>query len=519
VSEGRAQTRLGLRLTGAFANAAFDATMNRMPDVSACKRVVGRYEILGAIASGGMATVHFGRLVGPAGFSRLVAIKELHPHLAKDPEFASMLVDEARLAAHVRHPNVVPTLDVVVDEGALLLVMEYVAGASLAELQRASVKTRELVPLPITVTVMSGALYGLHAAHEAKNERNEPLGVVHRDVSPQNILVGTDGVPRVLDFGVAKAASRLVVTRDGQVKGKLAYMAPEQLMNEQVDRRVDVYAAGVILWEALTGGRLFEADDSGGLVRKVLNQTIVPPSRINSAVPEALDAVIMRSLERDKEARFRSAHAMAEALESTMRPATAREVGAWVERMGGSDLVRRAEQAAETVGSVVTAQIAASPSMPGGSGVAPITSLSAVTPSRLTARGGGAQRGLRSAGALLALVLVSGVVLLRARARELASAAPVTAPVPSVTPPLPVPSTPTSMASSVATPGDAAAPSVPISSTASSTVSTHAPPSKPARPRVATPNASAPTGRSVDCSPPYTIDSEGLKVYKPQCLR
>ena len=235
------------------------------------KRVVGRYEILGEIASGGMATVHYGRLVGPVGFSRLVAIKELHPHFAKDPEFASMLVDEARLAAHIRHPNVVPTLDVVVSAGALLLVMEYVAGASLADLGRASRKAREPIPPSIAVAVVAGVLYGLHAAHEALNERSEPLSIVHRDVSPQNIVVGSDGVPRVLDFGVAKAASRLVTTRDGKVKGKLAYMSPEQLMNGEVDRRADVYAAAVVLWEALVGARHFEADSSGGVVAKVLS--------------------------------------------------------------------------------------------------------------------------------------------------------------------------------------------------------------------------------------------------------
>src|SRR5262249_30807867 len=162
-----------------------------------------------------MATVHFGRLLGPVGFSRTVAIKRLHAHFAADPEFVSMFLDEARLAARIRHPNVVPTLDVVATAGELFLVMDYVPGETLSRLIAASNAQRRWIPLPIAAAMACGVLHGLHAAHEAKSERGAPLGIVHRDVSPQNLLVGTDGVPRVLDFGVAKAAGRLQTTRDG----------------------------------------------------------------------------------------------------------------------------------------------------------------------------------------------------------------------------------------------------------------------------------------------------------------
>src|SRR4051812_48595350 len=159
------------------------------PDAARGPLIVGRYALHGEIASGGMATVHFGRLLGPAGFSRTVAVKRLHPHLAKDPEFTSMFLDEARLAARIRHPNVVPTLDVVSLEGELFLVMEYVPGESLSRLIKAARVDDSIIPLPIVGAIVAGALHGLHAAHEATSERRDPLDLVHRDVSPQNVLV------------------------------------------------------------------------------------------------------------------------------------------------------------------------------------------------------------------------------------------------------------------------------------------------------------------------------------------
>jgi len=196
--------------------------------------IIGRYALFHELAAGGMATVHVGRLLGAAGFSRVVAIKRLHRHFASDPEFVSMFVDEARLAARIRHPNVVPTLDVVRTEDELFLVMEYVSGEALSRLLRATREKGVPVTPRIAVTIGAGLLHGLHAAHTAKGERGEPLEIVHRDVSPQNVIVGTDGIARVLDFGVAKARVRLQTTREGQVKGKLAYMAPEQLTSRGV---------------------------------------------------------------------------------------------------------------------------------------------------------------------------------------------------------------------------------------------------------------------------------------------
>src|SRR5271154_2607295 len=241
-------------------------------------RAIGRYLLFGEIAAGGMATVHFGRLSGAAGFSRTVAIKRLHPPLAKNPEFVAMFLDEARLAARIRHPNVVSTLDVVATEGELFVVMEYVPGESLARLLRAVRTGKEMVPVPIAATIMVGVLHGLHAAHEARDERGEPLRIVHRDVSPHNILVGTDGAAHVIDFGVAKARGRMQVTQQGQIKGKLSYMPSEQLLGNGLDQRADIFAASIVLWEALTGQRLFQGIDDGDVYAKVLLGKVDAPS-------------------------------------------------------------------------------------------------------------------------------------------------------------------------------------------------------------------------------------------------
>jgi serine/threonine-protein kinase len=191
--------------------------------------IIGRYALFDRIAAGGMASVHLGRLFGEGGFTRTVAIKRLHAQLALDPDFASMLLDEARLCARIHHPNVVATLDVVSAEAELFLVMEYVVGESLVHLLRASEASPDRASPALVASVMSGVLHGLHAAHEATSDRGELLGIVHRDVSPHNVLVGVDGVARVLDFGVAKALGRVHTTEEGTLKGKVSYMAPEQI--------------------------------------------------------------------------------------------------------------------------------------------------------------------------------------------------------------------------------------------------------------------------------------------------
>ncbi len=287
----------------------------------------GRYALCGEIASGGMATVHLARQLGAAGFARIVAVKRLHERYSRDPEFVAMFLDEARLVARIRHPNVVQTIDVVAEDGELFLVMEYIHGESLLRVTRMATEAKALLPVPVACAIMAGALHGLHDAHEARSETGEALGIVHRDVSPHNILVGIDGVARVLDFGVAKASQRIQTTLDGQLKGKLSYMAPEQVTNRSLDRRVDVYAAGIVMWEALTGKKLFHGESEGAIVSQVLLETVRAPSTVNSAVPASLDAIVMKALARDAGERFATARELALAIERVAPVASLSEVG------------------------------------------------------------------------------------------------------------------------------------------------------------------------------------------------
>jgi hypothetical protein len=307
----------------------------------ALPRVVGRYTLHQEIATGGMATVYLGRMVGPARFSPVVAVKALHPHFAREPEFLRMFLDEARLAARVRHPNVVPVLDVH-EQGDLFLVLEYIHGESLARLLESARADRRPVPLPIASAIACDVLRGLHAAHEARDESGSPLGVVHRDVSPQNVLVGVDGVARVFDFGIARAAGRLTMTREGQIKGKLGYMAPEQLRGEAVTRQADVFSAGIVLWQMLTGERLFAGDAEANVIEQVLFRPIPPPGHHRDGLPEGLDAIVLRALARDVAQRFATAKEMALEIQCVVPPATPQEVGEWVEGAAFDTLDERA---------------------------------------------------------------------------------------------------------------------------------------------------------------------------------
>jgi serine/threonine-protein kinase len=291
------------------------------------RRIVGRYELYDSIASGGMATIHLGRLLGEVGFVRVVAIKRLHPHLASDPEFAAMLLDEARLAAGISHPNVVSTLDVVTADGEIFLVMDYIEGDSLSHLVRFTRRAQALVEPAIVSGVMSGALYGLHAAHTATDERGNSLNIVHRDFSPQNILIGTDGVPRVLDFGVAKAARRIAQTEAGRTKGKFSYMAPEQVRMGQLDHRADIFSAGICTWEALTGRVLFGTDDPGRTIAKVIECEVPAPSTLAPGIDPTVDAIVLRALAKDPNQRFQTARERVGRRHRARDPAQSRRVG------------------------------------------------------------------------------------------------------------------------------------------------------------------------------------------------
>jgi eukaryotic-like serine/threonine-protein kinase len=310
-------------------------------------RNLGRYHLYGELASGGMATVHLGRQVGSGGFSKMVAIKRLHPQFGKMEEFVEMFLAEARLAARIRHPNVVQPLDVLRVDDEVFLVMEYVEGDSLSRLMKGTISRQEKVPLPIAISILSGVLRGLHAAHEAKSDKGEPLELVHRDISPQNVLVGVDGAARVIDFGIAKAADSVQVTREGELKGKLAYMAPEILSGRRGTRRADIYAAGVVLWEVLTAQRLFDADYQSAILNNILHRPVDRPSDFVEGLPPQLDAIVLKGLARDPSDRFATAREMAQAIEEAVPPASLSIVGEWVEVVAAASLAQRGSRIAE----------------------------------------------------------------------------------------------------------------------------------------------------------------------------
>ena len=315
------------------------------------KVLAGRYEVLKQLAAGGMATVHLARALGVGGFERLVAIKVMHPHIAAEPEFVTMFLDEARLAARVRHPNVVPTLDVQEAPEGLFLVMEYIEGASLHQILKAGGSKPGAVPLGVVLRVMSDMLAGLHCAHELTDDEGHPLALVHRDVSPVNVLLGTDGVARLTDFGVARAESRLSSTRGGQLKGKIPYMPPEQIMGDEIDRRCDIYAAGAVFWEALIGRRLFQADNDGAILQGILAGPSHTPRQLDPSIPEGIDRVCMRALSRKRADRFASAAEFSDAIERAAQEAgitiaSARTVAAFVEASGAYKKISPKELAA-----------------------------------------------------------------------------------------------------------------------------------------------------------------------------
>jgi serine/threonine-protein kinase len=256
-----------------------------------------------------------------------------------------MFLDEARLAARIRHPHVVSVLDVVEDDAELYLVMDYVHGGSLAELLRL---TPARVDTEIAVAVLVGALRGLDGAHRLTDRNGGALGLVHRDVSPQNILVGLDGLARIADFGIAKAASRLHTTREGQLKGKIPYMSPEQLRQQPVDCRSDIFAAGAVCWECLTGRKLFRSDDdAASTVLRVVQEPILRVSELQPDLEPRLSEVVARALERDPGRRYASAAAFADALEEAVAPARPTQVATWVESLLGQKLTARRDRILE----------------------------------------------------------------------------------------------------------------------------------------------------------------------------
>jgi serine/threonine-protein kinase len=311
---------------------------------------VGRYLLRYLVAEGGMASVYLAQLPGPHGFEKWVAVKVMHRHLARNRRFVRMFLDEGRLAARINHPNVCSVLDFGEDEaGVPYLVLEYLHGETLSAVLRRGKRSRP--PKWLVARIVADAARGLHAAHELRSDDDQPLGVVHRDVSPQNITVLYDGLSKVLDFGIARLRGRVGQTKSGEIKGKLRYMSPEQLKRKVIDRRTDVWALGVVLWEATVGRRLFRADNEGAVVLDVLEGPIPRPAEAEPGFPPVLEAAIMKALEREPDDRYPTAAALADDIErylySAGEPAGLAQVGDWMrqvfaDRLSARDALLRA---------------------------------------------------------------------------------------------------------------------------------------------------------------------------------
>ncbi|NNE19488.1 MAG: protein kinase [Myxococcales bacterium] len=295
-----------------------ESAAETFPPLPAKPGRIGRYELRFELASGGMGSVYLARLDGTAGFEKLVALKRIHPHLAKESGCIEMFLDEAKIASRITHPNVCSVFDFGQADGEYYIAMEYLVGEPLARLftQVAKIPEQRRSPLlPLRMArIIADACEGLHAAHELKDANGDLLNVVHRDVSPRNLFITYDGAVQLVDFGVASARERLHKTSTGDVKGTIAYMAPEQLKAGRIDRRIDTWALGAALWEALAVKRLFKRDTTANTMFALLYEDIAPPSKFRPQVPKELDEIALKALARNPDERWQSAREMGQAL-------------------------------------------------------------------------------------------------------------------------------------------------------------------------------------------------------------
>ena len=279
---------------------------------------LGKYKLVKLIASGGMAEVYLAKQAGAAGFEKLVCLKRILPHLARDKQFVDMFLNEARLAAQLDHPNIVSIFDLGETNGNYFIAMEFIDGPNLRSVARRAAELNEQLPIPEVLKIISMASSGLQYAHDLADQQGNPLGLVHRDISPDNILVHRNGAAKVVDFGIAKAANSSAQTRTGTLKGKVAYMPPEQLRGEQLDRRTDVFALGVVLYELLAGKRPWEGSSEVALIGKIMTEEPQPLGELRPDAPEELLVIVDRALSKDRSRRYQSCHEMQGDLEQLL---------------------------------------------------------------------------------------------------------------------------------------------------------------------------------------------------------
>jgi serine/threonine-protein kinase len=483
----------------------------------------GRYRIVSQLGQGGTADVLLAVADGPAGFQKLVVLKVLRKSLGREPELRAMFLGEARLAARLHHPNIVQTNEIIEHDGMPALVMEYLEGQPLSQV---IVRGRAAgFTLPMQLVVLADALHGLHAAHELADTDGTPLGLVHRDVSPHNLFVTVEGQVKVLDFGIAKVERSIVETEVGTIKGKLRYMAPEQIAGEKVDRRADLYAAGVILWEALVGERMWKGCLEAEIKTRVRAGDLQMPLAVRADVPPALDRICRRALALAPADRHPTALALAEEIEAALAGLGGapgrREIGATVARL--FDDVR-----AET--RVAIERSVARLSSPG---IARVTSTSEmIVAGEVADAGEGAaapdagparRRSLLLVAAVAVVVVaIAALVAFRSSAPAGPAKAGVNAPAPADDPrPTPVGSAP------VAPPSAApAGPPPPATGSLHAGEGKSAGAARPATKhgaRAAIP-AAVPDGTgsaanpALDCAHPFFVDEHGIKKFRPECM-
>jgi hypothetical protein len=509
--------------------------------------VVGRYALYEKMATAARAEVWLGRVRGHAG-APLRAVKRLHRELLSDPLFVSTAVAEARRSSTLEHPNLAPFRDVALIEGReLLLVADCFPGESLAMLFGVCFRSNVRMPLPVAIGIVAGILRGLEAAHEARDASGASLGIVHGGLSPHNVMVGTDGIPRVVDFGLAIARSRAPATAAVYSKGKGAYMSPEQVRHDAIDRRTDIYAAAVILWELIAGERLFRDTGAADVALQITSHLIPQLRELHPEVPAQIDEVLNPALARKASARPGSAAALGAALEVLVPPASAIEIGSWVRGIARDRLAEQAELFAEW---------ADAPDPPASGGDV-ITEAAAAPPYPWAVhapalRSQPRKRGARHA-ALLISALAVGLVLVKvlrgARSNDGPEAPVAHGPTPTAAASTP-PATSARAAPAVAPRAPAAAPvqasaeaghapaapaSAPKTATERRTSSVRetrgsrpavpvaakvAPrPTRPARRRRATQHRASVVERKAHCQPPFTVDAQGIRRIKPECLK
>ncbi|ATB26865.1 serine/threonine-protein kinase [Melittangium boletus] len=321
----------------------------------------GKYQLLKRLAMGGMAQIYLAR---EEGDPQLLVIKRILPHLAENEEFVQMFLDEARIAARLDHPNIVQIFDLGSQDDSFFIAMEYIHGEDLRRIWKAAERGGQLIPVPLVCRILSEACAGLDHAHKQLDASGKPLNIVHRDISPQNILLTFEGRAKVVDFGIAKAADQATETRSGVLKGKYSYMSPEQAAGQRVDRRSDIFALGVVLYELLTGVRLFKRANDIITLQAVAECDITPPSQLNARVPKDLDPIVMKALARDPAHRYSEALQFQRALEGWLdaqpQPSSTAAVSAYMKDLYAARLAEEAR-----LGDVLVEEEGMSP--PGGS--------------------------------------------------------------------------------------------------------------------------------------------------------